>query len=340
MIHIECYIGKVLRRILCYRQDIECYEMQDFYGDDAFFKRNGQKVITSDRIFLDFRNQKVRDYMTSVIDKMVESDIGYIKFDSNQDAGAGTEIDSSSPGDGLYEASYAYYNWVKEIMARHPSLIIEASASGGHRMDYKTLSIHPIVSTSDQTDYKKYPYIAGNILSCVLPEQAAIWSYPVESLGTDVFDADTYETVNQRIDVEQVIMNMVTSMLGRMHLASAVHLLSEEKCAYIKEGIKYYNSISYAKRNALPYFPIGFSHFGQEQVVAGFIHKKIIYLAVWNLGGNGIVNIPIKEYTVKSAKISYPTFCSEEIDVEEHRVVLKLKNGKYQARFLEIEVNS
>lgn len=317
----------------------ECYDMQEFYGDDAFFKRNGRRVITSNRMFLDFRNRKVREYLTSVIDKMVEYDIGYIKFDYNQDSGAGTELNSSGLGDGLYEHAIAYHSWVKEIMDRHKSLIIEACASGGHRMDYKTLSIFPIVSTSDQTDYKKYPYIAGNILSAVLPEQAAIWSYPVESLGMDVFDADTYETVNQRIGAEQVIMNMVNSMLGRMHLASAVHLLNEEKRAYIKEGIRYYNSISSAKRNSLPYFPIGFSHFGQKQVISGFVYKKIIYLAVWNLGGKGVVNIPIKEYSVKSAKISYPSSCTEEIEIEEHLVVLKLKSGAYQARFLEIEIS-
>ena len=110
-------------------------------------------------------------------------------------------------------------------------------------MDYKTLALHPIVSTSDQTDYKKYPYIAGNILSAVLPEQAAVWSYPVQSLGMDIFDGDDYQSVNRRIDKEQVIMNMINSFLGRMHLASHLELLDEEKKALVKEGVEFYKSI-------------------------------------------------------------------------------------------------
>ena len=41
-------------------------------------------------------------------------------------------------------------------------------------MDHETLQHFSIVSTSDQTDYKKYPYIAGNILSAALLEPAPV----------------------------------------------------------------------------------------------------------------------------------------------------------------------
>ena len=49
-------------------------------------------------------------------------------------------------------------------------------ASGGMRMDHKTLSAFSLMSTSDQIHYDRYPYIAGNILCAVLPEQAAVWN--------------------------------------------------------------------------------------------------------------------------------------------------------------------
>ena len=133
-------------------------------------------------------------------------------------------------------------------------------------------------------------------------------------------------------------MNMVNSMLGRMHLASAVHLLSEEKKEYIKEGIEYYKGLSSAKKVSLPYFPLGFSRFGQEQVVSGFISKKVIYLAVWNLGGKGVVDIPIDEYVVKSVKIAYPSKSTEKVDFGDHFVRVYLQEKEYQARFLEIEI--
>lgn len=50
---------------------------------------------------------------------------------------------------------------------------------GRHAARLQNAVAFSIASTSDQTDYCKYPYIVGNILSAVLPEQAAVWSYPV-----------------------------------------------------------------------------------------------------------------------------------------------------------------
>ncbi len=316
----------------------ECAEMEKYYGDECFLHRNGKKIITSNRKFLDFRQKKVTDYLTSVIDRMVDYGIGYIKFDYNQDCGAGTELNSDSLGDGLCEHSKAYLEWVKAMMERHPGVIIEACSSGGQRMDYKTLSIHPLISTSDQTNYKKYPYIAGNILSAVLPEQAAVWSYPVEALSMTVFDEDTYETVNARVDEEQVIMNMVNSLLGRMHLASAVHLLSDNKKELIKEGVAYYDSITAAKKQGLPYLPWGFTDFYKDKVASGFVSGKKLYLAAWNLGGDGVMEIPVDIGAVQGAKIAYPLRSKEELTFTANGVTLKLKPGSYTARFLEIDL--
>ena len=67
-----------------------------------------------------------------------------------------------------------------------------------------------MVSTSDQTDYLRYPYIAGNILAAVLPEKAAVWSYPVAS------DCEKGEDVSD----DRFVINMINNFLGRMHLAS------------------------------------------------------------------------------------------------------------------------
>lgn len=48
-------------------------------------------------------------------------------------------------------------------MHGHPNLIIENCASGGMRMDYKTLSHFSVQSTSDATDYKPTAAIAANV---------------------------------------------------------------------------------------------------------------------------------------------------------------------------------
>ena len=153
-----------------------------------------------------------------------------------------------------------------------------------------------------------------------------------------VFDEDTYETVNARVDEEQVVMNMVNSLLGRMHLASAVHLLSDNKKELIKEGVAYYDSITAAKKQGLPYLPWGFTDFYKDKVASGFVSGKKLYLAAWNLGGDGVMEIPVDIRAIQGAKIAYPLRSKEELTFTANGVTLKLKPGSYTARFLEIDL--
>ena len=235
-----------------------CEEMLAYYDDDCFLQRHGKKICVNGRYFLDFRAKKVVEYMSETIRRMVEEyGAEYIKLDYNQDCGVGTDYNADSAGEGLEQASNAYLVWVDAMRSRFPNVLFETCSSGGMRMDYQTLSHFSIVSTSDQVSHIKYPYIAGNILSAVLPEQAAVWSYPVQSLGMDIFDGDDYQSVNRRIDKEQVIMNMINSFLGRMHLASHLELMTDEQLKLVTEGVAYYNSLTEEKRTAVPYFPDG-----------------------------------------------------------------------------------
>lgn len=327
----------------------DCEKMEAYYGDECFMRRNGEIIVAGNRKFLDFRNKKVCDYLSKTVDMLVRDGVDYIKFDYNQDVGAGTEKDAISLGDGLTRNAAAYFDWVKSVMDKYPALIIEACSSGGQRMDYKTLSLHPIVSTSDQTDYRKYPHIAANILSAVLPEQAAVWSYPVDSpFEINAQKDETPESANARIGDEQVIMNMVNAMLGRMHLASAVHLLDDRKRSLIKEGIRCFDSLSAVKKTAVPYFPLGFDNFYSDCAAAGLVVKNALYLAVWNLNGNHEICVPVPEYKVKNLRQIYPSAESEPIGkngeratffAEEHLLKFMLPPG-YTARFFVAELQT
>lgn len=315
----------------------KCREMLDFYDDDCFITRHGEKVCVMGRYFLDFRNEKVKKYMSETIRRMVE-DYGadYIKTDYNEDMGVGTELNAYSAGEGLELCANAFFEWFIEQKKRFPNVLFEACASGGMRMDYKTLSAFSIISTSDQTDYKKYPYIAANVLSGVLPEQAAVWSYPVgsDSAPGGYFDP-SLEWVDENVSAERVVMNMINSFLGRMHLSSHIERLSEQKFALVKEGVSYYNSLTAAKKEALPVFPLGFADFKKQYVCAGFKTAEKLYLAVWSTGGGEKLEVFIGE-RYKTAKIAYP---------KNDALKFELKNGaltvcftqKYQARFFEIE---
>lgn len=301
---------------------IYCKEMLDYYDEDCFIQRNGKRLAVMGRHFLDYRSKKVVDYMTETIRRMVE-DYGadYIKLDYNEDMGVGTDHLSFCAGEGLEKCANAYLEWIDSVRKRFPDVLFETCSSGGMRMDYRTLSHFSIVSTSDQTDYKQYPYISGNILSAVLPEQAAVWSYPVddkENLPSD----------------EQIIMNMINSFLGRMHLASDLSLLGDEQFSLVSEGVEYYKSLSKEKKSATPYFPCGFTRYGEDFVSAGFETEERIYLAAWNLGGELCREIPILNAT--SAKCAYPQNNDLSFSLKNGRLNIEFTE-KYQARFFEIE---
>ncbi len=283
---------------------IKCQEMIDYYGDECFLRRFGQKIAVGGRYFLDYRKQKVRDYMSETIRRMVE-DYGadYIKFDYNQDMGVGTDVQATALGEGLESASKAYLSWVEEITAKFPQVIFENCASGGMRLDYQSLEKFSLVSTSDCTSYINYPYIVGNLFSAVLPEQAGIWSYPVASLKS-----------TDEITGERVVINMINCMLGRMHLASDLSLLSEKQFALVKEGVACYYSLTKMKKRALPYFPLGYAKFGDEIIASGLIDGKEIYLPVWALGREKTAEIDIG-YQIKSVEIVYPSESDVKVSV-------------------------
>jgi len=316
---------------------IKCQEMLDYYDDSCFMQRNGRKIAVMNRYFLDYRNEKVRSYMSETIRRMVE-DYGadYIKCDYNEDCGVGTDYASFCAGEGLEVCAEAFYLWIKEMTEKYPQVIFEGCSSGGMRMDYKTLSVYPLISTSDQTDYLKYPYIAGNILSAVIPEQAAVWSYPVGvgEIGFPLPKEYDKEWVAKNISDDRIVMNMINSFLGRMHLASHLELLNEHQLALVKEGVEYYNSLTEVKKKALPYFPNGFTSFDAEQVVAGFQTDEKIYLAVWNLCGKASVEIVLAE-EMKEVHIVYPKKTDVQAKCCDGKLTVQFPRLN-QAAFLEI----
>ena len=314
---------------------IQCEEMLSYYDDACFLQRNGRRIAVMNRYFLDYRNEKVRAYMSETIRRMVE-DYGaeYIKFDYNEDCGVGTDYMALCAGEGLELCAQAYLEWVQEMIARFPNVIFEGCSSGGMRMDYKTLSTFSLVSTSDQTNYLKYPYIAGNILSAVIPEQAAVWSYPVGCMDPGAPMTHDAAWVQENITDDRIAMNMINSFLGRMHLASHLEMMSKSQLDIIAEGVTYYDTLTEAKKTALPYLPEGFTHFGAQRVVSGMKTENTIYLAVWCLGEEKHMEIPL-DVIPKTVKIAYPSHPSATCERVDNGVIVEFSSTN-AAVFLEI----
>jgi len=267
-----------------------------------FFQRAGRRVIDHGRYQLDFRNPEVTTHAGGVIDRLVsEYGVGYIKMDYNINAGPGTDVASDSPGDGLLEHNRAYLRWIENVMERHPQLVIENCSSGGLRMDYAQLEVHPIQSVSDQTDYRLNGVIAAACASAVTPEQAAVWSYPLKE-G----------------DEEETIFNMVNAILLRVHQSGRLHEISPERLALVEEGIRLYRCIRSDIREGLPFWPIGLPRFGDGWAAFGLDCLGVgSFLSVWRLSAEATAQeFPMPQFTGLKVRVSciYPT--SREVSCE------------------------
>lgn len=265
--------------------------------DEWLFQINGVKVVHNKRYQLNFANKEVYEYAMHVIDELMSLyDLDYLKIDYNTDAGVGNSYESDSLGDGLLKHNRAYIKWLNEVMDKYLHLTIENCASGGCRMDYEILKYCPIQSTSDQTNYRKYPYLACNVFTACPPEQAAVWSYPLND----------YEKIMPTDEV--VVMNMCNAMLGRIHLASFINKLPKHQLDLIREGVNYYKSIKEFKKESLPIYPKGTAFFFDKEVVGGLINKDKILLGVWNTSGKPrTIKVDLSKYNVSNVNVGYPS---------------------------------
>ena len=259
--------------------------------DDWFLVRHGKRALKNSRLLLDFRNPEVRAYLDQVIARVVNDyGVGYIKMDYNVDSLQGTELNADSFGQGLLEHNRAHLAWLDSILNRYSDLVIENCGSGGGRMDYAMLSRLQVQSMTDQEDYLKVPMILVGASAAVLPEQLAIWSYPLA-----------------KSDADQASFNMVAAMMCRIHQSGRLDSLSAEAAAQVAEGIRIYKD---ALRNhipaAVPFYPLGTSDVTnfQAPVALGMKSPEQTLLAVWRIDGPGTTKIPL---AIVNPKLLYPT---------------------------------
>ncbi|MCL6443954.1 MAG: alpha-galactosidase [Alicyclobacillus sp.] len=255
--------------------------------DSWFFYRHGNRVSDHGRFQLDFRNAEVRTACKRTIQTLVEDyGIGYLKLDYNINAGLGTDVNATSPGQGLLEHNRAYLSWLDDLLSTYPHVVIENCASGGLRMDYATLARCDVQSLSDQTDYKLMSVIACASPTAALPEQCGIWAYP---------KADATPT--------EVITNMVNALPLRIHLSGQVHLLGEEERQLIKEAICVHKSIRSRTRCAVPFWPLGLPAFSSQWAALGLKNSDEVLLAVWRRSSLAdTVSIPLGHYVPSQAR--------------------------------------
>ncbi len=259
--------------------------------DDWFFMHRGRRFIDGSRYFLDFRNPEVRAFASQVFDDLINRfKLGYIKRDYNCSCRFGTDHRADSPGQGLFEHTHSLAGWLDDLRDRHPHLILENCSGGGMRIDYQMLSRHDIHSSSDQEDYRRYPAILTGQLAAVLPEQMAVWSYPL---------ADA--------DLDQTTFNMVSALLCRIHLSGRIHEINLACREAVRQAVSLYKTtIRRYIPEATPFFPLGLPAINDtvSPIALGLEHPETIFIAIWRLDGKPTVTIVSP--AGKPARLLYP----------------------------------
>ncbi|KAK6442735.1 hypothetical protein LTR95_001018 [Oleoguttula sp. CCFEE 5521] len=252
--------------------------------NEAFFQRDGQRIVEKNRYQLDYRHPDVIKRMDSVIARCVkEYGAGYFKFDYNVEVTQGTDVDTASPGAAQLEHGRAYLAWVSRLLDRYPGLVIENCSSGAQRMDYAQLAVHTLQSTSDQQSPEHYAVIAAAIPTAVIPEQGARWAYP---------QAEWPDEINA--------LTVTNNLLGRIHLGGRLDTMKAEQLAIVREGMQVYQSIRADIPNSVPFWPLGLPKWHDNWLALGL---KVLskdgtdtgrcYVSVWRRGGSTKCSMPI-----------------------------------------------
>uniref|UniRef100_A0A060T9H5 alpha-galactosidase n=1 Tax=Blastobotrys adeninivorans TaxID=409370 RepID=A0A060T9H5_BLAAD len=289
--------------------------------DEAFFCRDGVRVLEQQRYQLDYRHPLVIERMDKIVDNLVNNfGVGYFKFDYNIDVTQGTDVNSDSPGDGMLEHRRAYMKWVNALFDRHPGLVIESCSSGAQRLDYDLLSVHPLQSSSDQQDPVKYAAISGSIPTALTPEQNAVWAYPQAEWSNEL-----------------TAFTVVNSLLGRVHLSGRLDLLNKEQLSIVRDGMDVYKSIRANLKTGQPFWPLGIPKWSDEWVSVGIESNNVRYLAVWKRSDSQSVKLKITGKPVQKAKLLYPAKFASEVTVSGDVLDVKIATNEPSARLYELQ---
>jgi alpha-galactosidase len=252
-------------------------KVADLLPEDAFFQRFGQRVQEDRRYHLDFRHPAARAHLDDTVDHLVaDYGVAYLKLDYNINPGAGTEWRATTAGDGLLAHARAFRQWLVDLRARHPQLLIENCASGAMRADYSLLAVTDLQSTSDQQDFRRYPPIAAAAPASILPEQCGNWAYPSAEM-TD----------------EETAFTLVTGLAGRLYLSGFLDRLRPEQRSLVAEAVDVHKRLRHLLPSAVPFWPLGLPEWDAPLVCLGLRAGDGGLLAVWDRREeSGYIDIP------------------------------------------------
>ncbi len=264
---------------------------------EAFFTRDGERVVEQSRYQLDLRHPAARDHLDRTVDFLVgELGFGYIKMDYNINVAPGTDAGGLAAGAGMLEHNRAFLGWIDGVLDRHSDLTLESCASGGMRTDYALLSRFQIHSTSDQEDPLRYPPIAAAAPLAVAPEQAGVWASVQPEMSDDL-----------------IAFTLCGAMLGRVQLSGHLDLMTSAQQELVAEAIATYKQIRAGLADAVPFWPLGLPGWADDWLALGLRAPSATYVVVWRresstpTPGEDAVSLPIAPGNTEARpRVLYP----------------------------------
>ncbi|MDC7218785.1 MAG: alpha-galactosidase [Spirochaetales bacterium] len=184
------------------------------------------------QLMLDLSNREVEAYVFQTIDQYLCDipEIGYIKWDCNrQITSPGSASSNPSTNDFFRHYEEAFLRIIKGLREKHPSLLFQACASGGGRMNYGALEQFHEFWTSDNTDPVQRLFI----------QWGSGLFYPARAMASHVTSSPNHQTgrttpLKFRFDV---------AMSGRLGLELQPSHMSDEERTFSRRAIKEYNRI-------------------------------------------------------------------------------------------------
>ncbi|MFJ3035626.1 glycoside hydrolase family 36 protein [Curtobacterium pusillum] len=273
----------------------------------AFVHHRGVRVAEHGRHLLDLRSPEARAHLDAVVDRLVGSlGVSFFKMDYNTMTG---------PFSGSLEHSRALLDWLDDVQARYPALLIENCASGAMRADAAMLSRLHMQSTSDQQDPVLYASIAAAAPAAMLPEQAGNWAYPAPSMSEDLFT-----------------VSLVNGVLGRMYLSGYLNEMSGAQREAVGSAIAAHRQVLEIIDTALPVWPLGLPGWEDTWIALGLrTASGDLYLSVWALpGAPSVVSLLLPGFFGQSVTVS-PLFPTElgawEVSWDATAGVLRVDHG-------------
>ncbi len=320
-----------------------CTEECDGYKiKDAMLKRNGE-ILGGSRGFYDMTNENVKSHLMEAVDRAYGIGMRFIKNDYNNSTGIGVGDDNYN--ENAKVQMRAILEFVDEIKAKYPDIIIENCGSGGMRSDNFTLSHFEMQSTSDQENFVHNPSIIMGSLACMPVEKVGVWTYPYFGTGAPDSEEIKNRVCNNYQDGEKTIFNMVTGNMGAMYMSGRLDWADEHNMSLIKEGTALYKQNRSFLAKAYPIYPSGMKPVAESGFTAlGLTNEENseILLAVWKIeDNNDTYTVDLSKYISKKSKIEliYPrndNVCRYNFSPQVGKLTVSLKGKDNMARLFKI----